>query len=439
MSKDRSSAASWAWNTAWSRTSPSSSRSRTGSPSSMASRSSYVSSSRWRRRLRWVWARSHGQPSGARSLATTRTRSSRRFPPRLVGTGPVGTWRNGSGVARSCPTEEILGGGWLLQAPVGDVHHPVEAGRGLLVVRGNQAGRASGGGPPERGEDPIVEAAVLVPGRFVGQNETRRQDQGPGQGGPLLFPDGGFLRVAGLERGQAERLHELVDELDRFLDGSRQAGGVLDVLPHRELIDQAELLREHGHLTPRQDIVERTAIGPVDRSRVRVLPSSDQREQGGLSGARAADETDDFGLADRQTDALNRTHGFVSSAERLCHPIDPQKHRSVGRLRVAGGTGRDPLRGRHPPPGGVTSPRRPSRGRRSWLQAWGPTAEPGCLANHAVIEMDDGLSGALYLWVVRRQDDRDARVHEPVDFLDEGAGRSAVELRCRLVGDDDLR
>src|SRR5712692_5353429 len=55
----------------WSKRSPSSSMILASSPESIASRSSYVSSSRYGRSDSCVCSRSHGQPPGARSLATT--------------------------------------------------------------------------------------------------------------------------------------------------------------------------------------------------------------------------------------------------------------------------------------------------------------------------------------------------------------------------------
>ena len=41
-------------------------------------------------------------------------------------------------------------------------------------------------------EDQVAGAAVEVAGRFVGKQQGRLHDQGPGQGGPLLFAAGEF-------------------------------------------------------------------------------------------------------------------------------------------------------------------------------------------------------------------------------------------------------
>ena len=58
-----SSAAIWAWNTTWSRRSPSSSRISSDPPASIASSSSCVSSRRCRASVAWVCSWSQGQPS----------------------------------------------------------------------------------------------------------------------------------------------------------------------------------------------------------------------------------------------------------------------------------------------------------------------------------------------------------------------------------------
>ena len=62
----------------------------------------------------------------------------------------------------------------------------------MLWVTMMVASRRSRHSAVQQVKDQVAGAAVEIAGRFVGQQQGRLHDQGPGQGGPLLFAAGQF-------------------------------------------------------------------------------------------------------------------------------------------------------------------------------------------------------------------------------------------------------
>jgi hypothetical protein len=58
---------------------------------------------------------------------------------------------------------------------------------------------------PQDGRDPLAVRGIEVAGRLIGQQDGRFDDQGPGDGNPLLLATGEFAGEVRPARGQADQ------------------------------------------------------------------------------------------------------------------------------------------------------------------------------------------------------------------------------------------
>ena len=120
-------------------------------------------------------------------------------------------------------------------------------------MRDRDDGGAGGVELADERHDRCAGGAVEVPGRFVGEDDRRTPDEGPGDRDPLPLPSG---ELGGLEaRASGE-----ADPLDRLIRAPIPLGGadvgveqpVGDVLPHRGMLGKEELLEDEADLSSPQ-------------------------------------------------------------------------------------------------------------------------------------------------------------------------------------------
>ena len=122
------------------------------------------------------------------------------------------------------------------------------------IVRDHDDGGAIGVELADELHDRCAGGAVKVPGRFVGEHDRRMPDEGPGDRNPLPLPAG---ELGGLEA----RAFGEADPFERLIRAPVPLGGgdagvqqpVGDVLPHRGMFGQEELLEDEPDLpSPQQ-------------------------------------------------------------------------------------------------------------------------------------------------------------------------------------------
>ena len=97
---------------------------------------------------------------------------------------------------------------------------------------------------------------VLVGDRLVGEEDLRSDDGGSGEGDALLFAEGDLVGEALREVRQPQLVEQLI-AVDGVV-GLREAAGEVEVLAHRELVDDGERLRyERQRLPARRVVVAR--------------------------------------------------------------------------------------------------------------------------------------------------------------------------------------
>ena len=152
------------------------------------------------------------------------------------------------------------------------VQHP-DLARQLIgearVVRDHEDGGAGGVELADELHDRCAGGAVEVPGRFVGEHDRRTPDEGPGDRHPLPLPSG---ELGGLER----RAFGEADPFERLIRAPVPLGGgdagveqpVGDVLPHRGVLGQEELLEDEPDLPGPQQrqlaVAQPRRVDPAD-------------------------------------------------------------------------------------------------------------------------------------------------------------------------------
>ena len=109
---------------------------------------------------------------------------------------------------------------------------PSEVWDDVLVVGRHDAAGAPGGSTLDGFEDPFGPAMVLMPTRFIGQENPRRQDEGTREGRPLLFAYRRLARETVGKSVESKILEEIADEVGRVIQLARETSGVFDVLAH---------------------------------------------------------------------------------------------------------------------------------------------------------------------------------------------------------------
>ena len=165
------------------------------------------------------------------------------------------------------------------------------------IVRDQKDGGAGGVELADELDDRCAGSAVEVPGRFVGENDRRMPDEGPGDRNPLPLPSGdlGGLEFRALgEADPFERLIRAPVPLGGGDAGVEQPVG--DVLPHRGRFGQEELLEDEPDLPRPQQrqlaVAQPRRVDPTDPDHATAGPLQrpDDVHERGLARPGGADD-----------------------------------------------------------------------------------------------------------------------------------------------------
>ena len=231
---------------------------------------------------------------------------------------------------------------------------------------------------------------VDADGRLVQQQQLRRAHQRAGEAQLLLHPARQAPRQARSERRKAGHLHQL--RVAPGALGARhalQVGVQVEVLPHAQVLVQAEALR---HVAQTRLHLERLLRGVepqhADAPLVGREQSGGEPHQRGLAGAVRADQSHHLAALHAQAHAAQRVQLALAGAKRLRHPGKLEHrlrgaHSSTARAALMRRCGRGRARGRLRPlragparskrwrafPGAARRPARrrtPAPGTRAW-------------------------------------------------------------------------
>ena len=173
-------------------------------------------------------------------------------------------------------------------------------------MRGDDDRRAQAMQFHEQPQEPACQARIDIACRLVRDQEFRLGDQGPRNGGALLFAAGKHRRQHMHAVTEADPLQELdhfgtVVRLGSTLDAHRER----DILEGREMVEKAELLEHHAGLAAHhRQLRLRHArhVGAVhlDDAARRAQRKHDQLEQGRFAGARGPGEKLEGARGDRE-------------------------------------------------------------------------------------------------------------------------------------------
>jgi len=171
-----------------------------------------------------------------------------------------------------------------------------EPGQLGVMARDDQRRVEGGAREFERHEDRRGSFRVQCRGRFVRQDHLGTVRESPGDGDPLALPDGNFVRSAGRESNEFERLEEICDAVVRR--SAREAQRQGHVLFDGQVVDQVVRL-EHEADVMEADLRERRFLEAGDltpsqyhRAFRRDIESAEDREERGLAASVSAPDED---------------------------------------------------------------------------------------------------------------------------------------------------
>ncbi len=179
---------------------------------------------------------------------------------------------------------------------------------------------------PRQVQDQLIELGRgnrIEAGRgLVQEQDLGVQRQRPGDGRPLAHAPAelgghlvrGFLQAHGFELRLSNHLNRLFGQVRELLQDQR------DVRPHRQRAEQGAALIGHADLLEHVEPV--LALGgdnvdsiDQDRAAQRLLQTDHLLEQGGLAGARAAQNGEDLTRIDIEVDVAQDDHVAVSGRQ----------------------------------------------------------------------------------------------------------------------------
>ena len=232
--------------------------------------------------------------------------------------------RPASALMTSVPRRRDVQGrrrGATIVAGVGDhlaVQHPDLARQliGEARVVGDHDDRGAGGVElADELHDRCAGGAVEVPGRLVGEHDRRTPDEGPGDRNPLPLPSRELGRLERRAVGQADPFERLIRA--RVTLGGGEAGveqPVGDVLPHRGVLGQEELLEDEADLLgpqPRQLAVaqpRRVDSTDPDHAAAGPLQRPDDVQERGLARPGGPDDRHQLAAPDGEGHPPQRGH-----------------------------------------------------------------------------------------------------------------------------------
>jgi hypothetical protein len=169
-----------------------------------------------------------------------------------------------------------------------------------------------------------LRAGVEARRRLVEQEEHRRGEERPREGDLLLHPAREVLhRLAAPVRREADPLEDLRDPLARLRRRHAvEAGGVVEVLGGRHLLEEARLDRHAVHepadvLVPAHDVVAEHARAPAIREEER----REQADQSRLARPVLAEDCDAFASGDLERHVRERGHAAPAMAAVLADEL----------------------------------------------------------------------------------------------------------------------
>ena len=216
---------------------------------------------------------------------------------------------------------EVLRAGDLLQAAVVEHRHPVREHHRLLLVVGDVDA-----GDPERPLDPanlvlhfLAEPPIEGAERLVHEHEVRLEDEGAGDGYPLLLTPGelgGLAVLVPLEANQGEGArHPLPADLRVHSAHFEREG---QVLPHRQVREEGVVLEHHPDAAfTRRQIADRAAADPDGAGGWRFEPGQ-HHQASGLAGPRGSEQGEELALPDLEVEpGHHRGHSVVGLRDSL--------------------------------------------------------------------------------------------------------------------------
>ncbi len=154
---------------------------------------------------------------------------------------------------------------------------------------------------------------VEVAGRLVGEDQLGLGDEGAGDRDALLLAARELAGAMARAMGDADLVHHLVDTALALGGGDVVVEqGQLDILAHRQLVDQVEALEDEadvglahvGELALREagDLLSVEQV----RTARRAVEHADHVEQGRFAAARRAHDRDELALGDVKVDRVER-------------------------------------------------------------------------------------------------------------------------------------
>jgi len=170
-------------------------------------------------------------------------------------------------------------------------------------------------------------------GGLVGEQQGGAEDEGPRQRRPLLLAE---RHLGGSPVGELLQAEPHDQRLGPFgqargalpVGPGSQPNRELDVLADRELLDQAEVLGEHGHVVPR----EGRGFGqgdatPPNLPSVRSLPAAQRVQERRLAGAGRAHQRDNLVPAQVERHTLDGVDHLGTAVVRLGEVVDGHRGR----------------------------------------------------------------------------------------------------------------
>ena len=222
-----------------------------------------------------------------------------------------------------------------------------------------------------------AQAGIQGGERLVHQQHLRLLDDRPADGHALLLAAGELAGLHGELVGQAEGGGHLIHLLVHA--GAGEAGDaqrVADVLAHRHVGEQRDVLEDHGDVALLRGQRGDVGVAEPDAAGGGGLEAGDHPQSGRLAAAGGADEGEELALADLERQVAHRVYGASAAAEALVEAFQPDRERhaaspsprSAG--RSAGSAAGRTRAGRWAP---RPAPRRPSpcpSARRSAPRRW---------------------------------------------------------------------
>jgi hypothetical protein len=179
---------------------------------------------------------------------------------------------------------------------------------------------------------------IQITGRLVGKQQPRAQDQGAGQGNPLLLPARQLHRTVVQALGKPHSFEHFPGDLLGLTPGYALDQGRHHGVLQRVELGQQVMELEHepdGAVAERRQLVGRKGAdilaADVDAALGRSVQGSQQVEQGALARSRGTHHRHHLPLLDLEVRALEHFDGLVAQPEGLFQ-IGDFYHRFQGNL-----------------------------------------------------------------------------------------------------------